>query len=144
MQPITAFYSLAVIAFLYWYTYRWMTHIARTGSERGNRIGETLSNASFGIYLVHPLFLDHILPFVAALSAWPVIVLAPLIWGLTTGASVAFCVLLLNIPLFSRLVGREQPMASALAALKRVAALRPGRGAGKRLPLRMLARHEEG
>ncbi|HEU5368968.1 MAG TPA: acyltransferase [Ktedonobacterales bacterium] len=144
MQPIMAFYSLAAVAFFYWYAYRRVTPAPITGLECGSRIWGTLSNTSFGIYLVHPLFLAHILPFVAALSAWPVLVLVPLTWGITTGASVAFCVLLLNIPLFSRLVGREQPAAPALAALRRVAARQLGGGAGKRLPLRALARREEG
>jgi peptidoglycan/LPS O-acetylase OafA/YrhL len=144
MQPIMAFYSLAAIAFLYWYAYRRVSRAAVTGAGRGNRVWGTLSNASFGVYLVHPLFLAHILPLVAVLSAWPVLVLVPLTWGAATGASVAFCVLLLNIPLLSRLVGREQPAAPALAALKRVAAWRPGGGAGKRLPSRALARREEG
>jgi peptidoglycan/LPS O-acetylase OafA/YrhL len=144
MQPIMAFYSLAAVAFFYWYAYRRVARAARTDAERGSRVWRTLSNASFGVYLVHPLFLTHILPFVAALSAWPVIVLVPLTWGLTTGASVAFCVLLLNIPLLSRLVGREQPVAPALATLKRLPTLRPGGSVGKRLPLRALAQREEG
>lgn len=144
MQPITAFYSLAAIAFFYWYAYRRVTHATITGSERGSRIWGTLSNASFGVYLIHPLFLAYILPFVVALSAWPMLILVPLTWGITTGASVACCVLLLNIPLLSRSVGREQPVAPALAALKRVAALCPESNFGKRLPLRALARREEG
>jgi len=143
LQPIMAFYSLAVIAILYWQSYRWVSRSARTGTERGQRPWRTLSNASFGIYLVHPLFLTPILSLAAALSAWPVGVLVIFTWALTSAASVAFCVLLLNIPLLSRLVGRAQPMPRVLAALRGKLAHRSLANANNWRPSRAVARREE-
>src|SRR5579871_523715 len=143
LQPIMAFYSLAVIAFLYWQAYRWVNRRARTAPKRGQHIWQTCSNASFGIYLVHPLFLTPILSLIAALSAWPVMVLVVLTWTLTSAASLAFCMLLLNIPLLSRLIGREQPMPPILAALRNTLVRRSHANAGNWLPSRAFARREE-
>ncbi len=125
LQPIMAFYSLAMIAFLYWQSYRWVNRSAQTGTARGRHIWQTLSNASFGIYLVHPLFLTPILALSAALRAWPVAVLVILTWTLTAAASVVFCVTLLKIPVLSRLVGREQSLLPVLAALRGTTAWQP-------------------
>jgi peptidoglycan/LPS O-acetylase OafA/YrhL len=144
MQPIMAFYSVAAIAFLYWLGYRQVVRVAQTGSERGQRIWRTLSNASFGVYLVHPLFLTSILSLVAALSAWPVVVLVIFAWALTAATSIAFCVVLLNIPLLSRLVGREQPIAPALATLRRKIAAHIATSSSNPSPIRALERREKG
>ncbi len=141
LQPIMAFYSVAIIAFLYWQSYWWVLHTTQAGSQRGRHIWQTLSNASFGVYLVHPLFLTPILSLVAALNTWPTVVLVILTWTLTAAASFTTCVLLANIPLFSRLVGRETPTAPMLALLKRTRASHLI--IGNRLSLRVLARREE-
>jgi peptidoglycan/LPS O-acetylase OafA/YrhL len=143
LQPIMAFYSLAVIALLYWQSYRRVSR-TRAASGRGPRIWRTLSNASFGIYLVHPLFLTPILSLAAALSAWPVALVVILTWALTAAASLTFCVLLLHIPLFSRLVGREQPVPPILATLRNRLARRAPANASNWLPSRAAAQREDG
>jgi surface polysaccharide O-acyltransferase-like enzyme len=111
LQPIMAFYSTAVIAFLYWQAYCWAIRAAQTNSQKSRHLWQTLSHASFGIYIVHPLFLTPLLTLTAQLSAWPAILLVILTWATTAAASITFCMLLLNIPLLSRLVGREMPIA---------------------------------
>jgi surface polysaccharide O-acyltransferase-like enzyme len=111
LQPIMAFYSTAVIFFLYWLAYRQVSRLAHPASARGQRIWHSLSDASFGVYLVHPLFLNALITLVAAhFMAWPPLVVVPLVWLLTAGGSVASTVLLLRVPLFSRLVGRARPL----------------------------------
>jgi peptidoglycan/LPS O-acetylase OafA/YrhL len=138
LQPIMAFYSVAVIAFLYCQSYWWVRHAA--GSERHRRIWQTLSNASFGVYLVHPLFLTPILAFIASLHAWPGAVLITLTWFLATSASFAFSIVLLNLPLLSHLVGRETPPMPWLTRLGRKQTLRLRAISGNRFPFRALAR----
>jgi peptidoglycan/LPS O-acetylase OafA/YrhL len=137
-----AFYSLAVIALLYWQAYRRVSR-RQADSGRGQRIWRTLSNASFGMYLVHPLFLTPLLSLAAALSTWPVVLVVILTWALTSATSLAFCVLLLHIPLLSRLVGREQPMPPVLATLRSNLARRAQALAGNWLPSRAEARRED-
>lgn len=145
LQPIMAFYSTAVIVFLYWRSYRWAVRTAQAGSERNSRLWQTLSNASFGIYLVHPLFLTPLLSFVASLRVWPEVGLVIFTWAAATAMSITFCVLLLNIPLFSRLIGRETSIPPILAPFKyKKAVLRRMSSIGNRLPLHLLARREEG
>lgn len=123
LQPIMAFYSLAVIAFLYWLTYRRSLATRATASLRGRRIWRRLSDASFGVYLVHPLILGPLLAAIHSLASWPVAVLVASAWLVTAAASIGFTVLLLHIPLLSRLVGRAStsPL-PALAARVRAAA----------------------
>jgi peptidoglycan/LPS O-acetylase OafA/YrhL len=138
-----AFYSLAVIAFLYWQSYRRVGRRALTGTERFQRLWRTLSNASFGIYLVHPLFLTCILSRGAALSAVPVAVLVILTWVLTLAASIALCALLLHIPLLSRLVGREQSAPPVLSARVSTLARQARMQVGNWLPAHAAARRDE-
>ncbi len=121
LQPIMVFYSTAVIFFLYWLACRQVSRIAQPASARGQRVWHTLSDASFGIYLVHPLFLNALSSLAAAyFMGWSPLLLVPLIWLLTAAGSVACSVLLLRTPLLSRLVGRTRP-------LPRIAVVRLGR-----------------
>jgi len=111
LQPVMAFYSTAVIFLLYWLAYRQVSRMAQPASARGQRIWHALSDSAFGIYLVHPLFLTALISLVSAyFMAWPPLLVVPLVWLITAAGSVAFCLLLLRIPLLSRLVGRARPM----------------------------------
>lgn len=125
LQPVMAFYSLAVIAFLYWFAYRRVVRLKQINSSRSQVIWRTLSNASFGIYLVHPLFLTFFLGHMSALSSWPVVLPVALAWLFTAGGATLFSVLLLHVPILSRLIGRERPLPRALAGLGQKIVIQP-------------------
>jgi peptidoglycan/LPS O-acetylase OafA/YrhL len=112
LQPIMTFYSLAVIAFLFWIGRRWATHTKRSGQPSGYKVWRALADASFGIYLVHPFILsevqERVIPHLPA--DWPVAIQVFLIWVLVAGSASAVSIILMNIPILSRLVGRSQPM----------------------------------
>jgi peptidoglycan/LPS O-acetylase OafA/YrhL len=103
------FYSLAVILFGLWIVCRWAYHKNRDGRPRGYRIWHTLSDASFGVYLIHVLFLTALLKWVVPVmpAALPVAVRVFLTWFLTVASATLVSVALLHIPVLSRLVGRE-------------------------------------
>ena len=109
LQPVMVFYSLAVILFALWLACRWASHRYREGGPRGHRIWQVLSDASFGVYLIHVLLLSAILKWVvpAMPTVWPVAIRVILTWLLTVGSATAVSVTLLHIPVLSRLVGRE-------------------------------------
>lgn len=120
-QPAMAVYALAVSAFLYWVAYRWA--VARAPAPpRGHRLWLLLSNASFGVYLMHAYILDvamdHLVPRLS--GAWPEPLRVGLVWALVAAATAALCSLWLYIPGLSRLIGRP-------------CALRRGAGIGRRL-----------
>jgi peptidoglycan/LPS O-acetylase OafA/YrhL len=108
LQPVMALYSPAIIVFLYWLTARWAAHIGSTGHPRWYAFWHTLSDASFGLYLVHVVFLTLLLRwFLPAMpSVLPVALRVFTIWCLTASLAVCSTIVLLNIPLVSRLVGR--------------------------------------
>ncbi len=133
LQPVMAFYSAAVIAFLYWLAYRRVTRLSQREASRGQRLWHIFSDASFGIYLVHPLFLSATLSLVILhLRSWPVAPLVVFAWLMTAVGATAFTVLLLHVPILSRLVGRERP-------LRRLSSAWGGKGA----ILTVLRRREE-
>jgi peptidoglycan/LPS O-acetylase OafA/YrhL len=109
LQPIMVFYSLAVILFALWLACRWASHKHREERPRGYRTWQVLSDASFGVYLIHVLFLTAILKWVVPImpSVWPVAIRVILTWLMTAGSATAVSVMLLHIPVLSRLVGRE-------------------------------------
>jgi surface polysaccharide O-acyltransferase-like enzyme len=111
LQPIMIFYSGAVILFALWLTCRWAVKTDREKHPRGYRFWSMLSDASFGVYLIHALVLIYLLKWVlpAMPTTWFVAVRVILIWLLTVSASTVFTILLLNIPIASRLVGRTGP-----------------------------------
>ena len=109
LQPVMVFYSLAVILFALWLACRWACYKNRDGRPRGYRIWHTLSDASFGVYLIHALLLTALLKWVVPVmpAALPVAVRVFLTWFLTAGSATVISVILLHIPVLSRLVGRE-------------------------------------
>jgi membrane-bound acyltransferase YfiQ involved in biofilm formation len=129
LQPIMAFYSTIVIFFFYWVAYRQVSRATRRQSMRGQRIWHSVSDAAFGIYLVHPLILSPLMGLVMlAFMSWPPVVLLVLLWALAAAGSIAFSLLLLRIPVLSRLVGRErktsrQPSLEGKSATKRLRGL---------------------
>jgi peptidoglycan/LPS O-acetylase OafA/YrhL len=109
LQPVMVFYSLAVILFALWIVCRWAWHKNRDGRPCGYRVWHTLSDASFGVYLIHALLLTALLKWVVPVmpAALPVAVRVFLTWFLTAASATAISVTLLHIPVLSRLVGRE-------------------------------------
>lgn len=108
LQPIMVPYSLAVVAFLYWFAYSRVARIKPYAGTRAQRVWHSLSDAAFGLYLVHPLVLSAVLAYIIpSLLVVPSIFLLLLTWGLTAVGSLAFTLIVLRIPYLSRLVGRE-------------------------------------
>jgi len=112
LQPELVPYSLAVLAFLGWLACRWAARRGATGQPRGARFWRTMAEASFGIYLVHPLILTLLLRTAApALPATlPVALRIGLIWVIVASGSAALSILLMRTPVLSRLVGRAAPL----------------------------------
>jgi surface polysaccharide O-acyltransferase-like enzyme len=109
LQPVMVFYSLAVVLFAFWLACLWAGRKNQDGRPRGYRLWHTLSDASFGVYLIHALLLTAILKWVvpAMPALWPVALRVFLTWFMTVASATAITVLLLNIPVLSHLVGRE-------------------------------------
>ena len=110
LQPAMAPYSVGAIAFLYWLTLWQAERVQRRDGQRTRRVWFALSDSAFGVYLVHPLILTAVLgSIVPHFTGWPVAATVALVWLLTAAGSVAVTLLLLRIPVVSRLVGRERP-----------------------------------
>jgi membrane-bound acyltransferase YfiQ involved in biofilm formation len=120
LQPIMTFYSLAVIAFFFWLAYRWAGKVDQAGHPRVYRIWGTLSDASFGIYLIHAIFLNwFMLSLIPAMPyAWPVAIRALLTWFITAGCATLASIVLMNIPILSRLVGRSRALPKGILQLR--------------------------
>lgn len=112
LQPIMVIYSLGIIAFFFWLVYCWANTLDRDGHPRGMRFVSIVSNASFGIYLVHAVFLDWLLQHYVPIlpQVWPVGIRVFLTWFLTALAATITSIVLMNIPVLSRLVGRERSL----------------------------------
>ena len=119
LQPIMVIYSLGIIAFFFWLAYRWANNPNRDGRPKGTRFVSTLSNASFGVYLVHAVFLDWLLRYYVPTMphVWPVALRVFLTWFLTATAAAITSIVLMNIPILSRLVGRERSLSKGTGGI---------------------------
>ncbi len=108
LQPAMVFYSVAVIFFLLWLACLWAYRKGQDGRPRGYRFWSKLSDASFGVYLTHVFIMNLVLRWVipAMPASWHVSVRVLLAWCLTAGVSFLVVVVILHIPLLSRLFGR--------------------------------------
>lgn len=114
LQPIMVVYSLGIIGALYWWALWRVSRPAYRNAQRSQRVWRTLADAAFGIYLVHPLILTPLLAdLVPRLVALPAIAQIGLTWLLTAASAIAVTLVLMRLPLLSRLVGREGPTVSA-------------------------------
>src|SRR3989475_9590967 len=109
LQPMMTFYSPAIIMLLCWLACRWASRTDQQGHPKGYRFWRTLSDASFGIYLVHVFILTALLQWVVPLmpEAWPVALRVFFTWFLTAGGAAAISILLMKTPVLSHLVGRS-------------------------------------
>lgn len=109
LQPIMVFYSVTIIFLGLWLACRWVGTRSQGERPRGYRFWHTLSDASFGVYLIHALILTALLKWLlpALPTSWfePIRVL--LIWLITAGGALAISILLMRLPVLSRLVGRD-------------------------------------
>src|SRR5881398_674896 len=108
LQPMMTFYSPVVIVLLGFLACRWASRTDQQGHPKGYRFWRTLSDASFGIYLVHVFILTALLQRVVPLipEAWPVALRVFLTWFLTAGGAAGISILLMKTPVLSHLVGR--------------------------------------
>jgi probable poly-beta-1,6-N-acetyl-D-glucosamine export protein len=108
LQPIMVIYSIAVILFALWLASRWAVKTDRENRPRGAHIWGMLSDVSFGVYLIHALVLTYLLKWGVPVmpTTWFVAVRVVLTWVLTVGGATALSIILMNIPIASRLVGR--------------------------------------
>jgi probable poly-beta-1,6-N-acetyl-D-glucosamine export protein len=108
LQPILVPYSFVVIIFLFWLASVWASRRKTDGQPRGYRFWHMLSDASFGIYLTHPIFLtialNWILP--ALPATWSAAVRELLVWCVAAVGATILSMLLVRTPLLSYLVGR--------------------------------------
>jgi peptidoglycan/LPS O-acetylase OafA/YrhL len=122
VQPIMVFYSVSVIAFLYWLTYRSVKRFDQQKQLKGQGFWHTLSDASFGIYLVHPIVMSLVLfLIISPLRSWvPGLVCVALTWLLTVLGSAAWSILFIKLPILSRLVGRSRQMSGQMLLVGRL------------------------
>jgi len=108
-HPMTVIYSLAVIVVLCWLSCCWARRTGRDGRPPGYRFWRLLSDASFGIYLVHAFILTAVLTWLLPLlpAGWLAGLRVFLVWALTAGGAALISIVLLRIPVLSRLVGRS-------------------------------------
>src|SRR2546421_6399164 len=118
LQPIMEFYSPTVILLLGFLACRWAKQRNQQGLPKGYRFWHMLSDASFGIYLVHVFILTALLQWVVPFmpEAWPVALRVFLTWFLTAGGGAGISILLMKNPPFSHPVGRSAPPHSSLDA----------------------------
>src|SRR5437868_10294297 len=109
LQPMMTFYSPTVIVLLGFLACRWASWTDQQGHPKGYRFWRLLSDASFGIYLVHVFILTALLQRVVPLmpEAWPVALRVFLTWFLTAGGAAGISILLMKTPVLSHLVGRS-------------------------------------
>lgn len=120
LQPMMAPYSVGAIAFLYWLALTLAERATRRKAVRTERVWHQLSDAAFGVYLVHPIFIGSVLFVFVPLVRWtlPTGLTIFLVWVIASVCSVASTVLLLRTPILSRLVGRPGPTPRWLATLR--------------------------
>ena len=133
LQPMMTLYSPTVIVLLCFLACRWAMQTNQLGTNpsrqrrsvaasatrsggmqgeghpKGYRFWHTLSDASFGIYLVHVFILNALLRWFVPLipAAWPAAIGIFLMWFLTAGGAAGISILLMKTPVLSRLVGRK-------------------------------------
>lgn len=106
LQPSVVLYSTVIIVFFAWVALHWEKR------RKGYKLIKIISDTSFGIYFVHVLVLSLIsqdlLPHVSA--AIPLVVKDSGVILLAFTVSVAFCYIILKIPLLSWTIGKAQPL----------------------------------
>lgn len=104
-QPAMVFYALGVAAFIYWRALVWSVR-RQPSKPWAFGFWHLLSDASFGVYLIHPLLLNPALALAPKLPvSWPEPCRVFLVWFAVAGGTVAICAMMLHLPVLSRLIG---------------------------------------
>jgi probable poly-beta-1,6-N-acetyl-D-glucosamine export protein len=145
LQPIMVIYCLAVIGFSLCMACSWASHTDEQGHPRGYRFWHTLSDASFGVYLIHALILNNVMKWIVPTLPviWPVAIRVFLTWFLVAGSAMSISIILINIPLLSRLVGRAYPLSWKGLPLESFSHLFWKKSQGKKLATRVDASGNE-
>ena len=106
LQPVLVLYSIAVIIFMFWLASAWALQRKTDGKPKGYRFVHMMSDASFGIYLIHPLLLTLALKWVVPVLSGPIALRVALTWLMVAIGSAILSMLLVRIPVLSYLVGR--------------------------------------
>src|SRR5438477_1314117 len=108
LQPMMTLYSPTVIVLLGFLACRWANTDIGRAHPKGYRFWHILSDASFGIYLVHVFILTALLQRVVPLmpEAWPVALRVFLTWFLTAGGAAGISLLLMKTSGLNLLVVR--------------------------------------
>jgi surface polysaccharide O-acyltransferase-like enzyme len=111
LQPVMTFYCLPLIVCGLWIANLWAGRKNEEGRPHGSRIWRKLSDASFGVYLIHVLFLTAILKWVvpAMPATWPVALRVFLTWFTTVCSAAAASMIFMHLPILCHLVGRSYP-----------------------------------
>jgi surface polysaccharide O-acyltransferase-like enzyme len=126
VQPIILFYSVPAIIFMCWLACLWGARLDhRTGTPPGYRFWKALSEASFGIYLLHAAILTAVAKWVLPVLplAWPGALRVFSVWLIAATVTAALSALLAHLPVLSRLVGRACAMPGGIS----LRAMRMGR-----------------
>jgi membrane-bound acyltransferase YfiQ involved in biofilm formation len=126
IQPLTLFTTLAALGCFGWLACRWAERRDAAGQPPGARYWKLLSDASFGVFLLHAAVLTaivtHILP--ALSPAVPGALRVLLTWLLAAGITTALSVLLARLPALSWLVGRPRAFSAGISPRAWPAAVR--------------------
>ncbi len=118
VQPIILFYSVPAIIVMCWLACLWGTHRDyRTGTPPGYRFWKALSEASFGIYLLHAAILTAVAKWVLPVVplAWPGALRVFSVWLLAATVTATLSAMLAHLPVLSRLVGRTRAMPGGIS-----------------------------
>jgi poly(3-hydroxybutyrate) depolymerase/membrane-bound acyltransferase YfiQ involved in biofilm formation len=105
LQPIMVVYALITIIFIGWLVVLWGEHKPKPILSN---VISTLAASTFGIYLVHPIFLTiyttYILPHVGFIPLFPQTIL---VYLFTIVGSTLLCLILLSTPWLSWMIGKD-------------------------------------
>lgn len=120
LQPVMIFYSVALIFFALWLACFWVGENNQTRRPRAYRFWHTLSDASFGVYLMHALVLTLLLRWLVPImpAGWFEPMRVFVVWLITAGGTLGISIVLMRLPLVSRLVGRSVPLRKKLVETK--------------------------
>ena len=117
LQPSVALYSIVIIPFFSWIAMLWAK------KRYAYKLVSIISDTSFGIYFVHVLVLSFIAAFILPIMSHmlPVPLTDITVLLMAFSVSVAFCYLLLKMPLLSWTIGRAQPLQSPFTRVRHLA-----------------------
>ncbi|GLV53672.1 membrane protein [Dictyobacter sp. S3.2.2.5] len=109
LQPIVGVYDAVLTIFICYGAYLLASKKRADGKPRGYKGWQLLSNATFGVYLIHALFISLTMNYSYLIpQAWPAQLRVLTLWSTVVVCSYISSIVLMKIPVISRLVGRKQ------------------------------------